>query len=252
MKNFLIYASAFSLVLFCQFRAEAQLLKKLKDKVNSVVNPSTSSNAKTNSSSQGSNGPANKTGAGLTNTPPPDVPANMDNAVKSMKDSNFSQARYALQQAIMGVEIKLGKQILESLPTAVDGLARKDSQNVVSSSQFGWSNMVMQTLYSDGKEKQMKVAIGNMPMYAGLVNMYFANNVYVSNQQRNPNVKQTQVKGEKAIIQFEQSKGYSLIAQLGQSTIMVWECVNFATEDEVMGAANAFDIAGIKKQMGEK
>jgi hypothetical protein len=250
MKKILIYASALGLAVCCQLRADAQLLKKLKDKVNSVVNPSSSNTAKTNSSTTG--GPVNKTGAGLTNTPPPDIPTNMDNAVKSMKDSNFSQSRYALQQAILGVEIKLGRQILQSLPTTVDGLAKKDSSDIVSSTQFGWSNMSMQTIYGDGKQKQMTVSIGNMPMYAGLVNLYFSNAVYTSNQQQNPNIKQTNIKGEKAIIQFDQSKGYTLIAQLGQSTIMVWECVNFATESEVMGAAGAFDFASIKKQMGEK
>ncbi|HLX92918.1 MAG TPA: hypothetical protein VKR32_14630 [Puia sp.] len=250
MKSFFVYTCALSLFLCCQYRADGQLLKKLKDKVNSVVNPNSTTNSQANSAN--GNGPANKTGAGLKNTPPPDIPTNMDNAVKSMRDSNFSQTRYALQQAIMGVEIKLGKQILESLPKTVDGLPKKDSQDIVASTQFGWSNMQMQTVYSNGKEKQMKVTIGNMPMYAGLVSLYFGNNVYVSNQQKNPNIKQTQVKGEKAIIQFDQNKGYTLIVQLGQATIVVWECVNFATEDEVMGAATSFDLAGIKKQMGEQ
>jgi hypothetical protein len=257
MKKICMYCVTLIFALHIQNEGQGQFLKKLKEKVNQITNNNNSSNSQNNSSntsSQNNNGPVNKTGAGITNTPPPDIPLNMDNAQKAMQGSNYSQARYALEQAIQGVEIKLGKQILQSLPTTVDGLTRDDSKSVVTSNQFGWSNMTMQTVYGDGKDKQMTVSIGTLPLYAGLVNMYFMNNTtYVQeNGQQNPNIKQTQVKGEKAIIQFDQSKGYTLIAELGQSTVMVWECVNFATEDEVMSAANSFDLDSIKKQMGEQ
>lgn len=261
MKKVIACFSAVVLFSCLTPQAQAQgLLKKLKDKVNEKVNQVTGSNSsssQTNSnnnngagSSSGS-GPVNRTGAGLTNTPPPDVLTNIANAESA--GSDYSKARYALQQAIMGVEIQLGRQIIQSLPNTVNGLTKDTTKNVVSSTQYGWSNMVIQTVYSDGKDKQMTVMIGNIPMYAALTNMYF-NNAYVQANmtEKNPDIKQVQVKGEKAIIQFDQSTGYSLIAQLGQSTVMAWQCVNFATEDEVMKAANAFDIAGVKKLMGEQ
>ncbi|HJP64266.1 MAG TPA: hypothetical protein VJ844_12545, partial [Mucilaginibacter sp.] len=66
------------------------------------------------------------------------------------------------------------------------------------------------------------------------------------------NFKQVRVKGNKAIIQYEDSKGYTLIVSLGQSSMIVWECINFANEQEVMTAANTFDIDGIKKMLGEQ
>ena len=47
-------------------------------------------------------------------------------------------------------------------------------------------------------------------------------------------------------------KGYTLLVPLGQSSLIVWECINFATEQDVMNAANAFDIDGIKKMLGEQ
>ena len=234
-------------------------LKKLKDKVNEKVNAATGNNNSNSSQTNGNSNdgtssgstPVNHTGAGLTNTAPPDVLTNIASAESA--GSDYSKARYALQQAIMGVEIRLGRQILQSLPNTVNGLTKDTAKNVVSSTQYGWSNMVIQTVYSDGKDKQMTVMIGNIPMYAALTSLYF-NNTYVQANaaEKNPDIKQTQVKGEKAIIQFDQSSGYSLVAQLGQSTVIAWQCVNFATEEEVMKAANAFDVAGIKKLMGEQ
>jgi hypothetical protein len=255
-------ACFFTVILFIclapQIHAQG-LLKKLKDKVNEKINSTSGSNSSSSSTNNSDNNansssnPTNHTGAGLTNTAPPDVLSNIDKAEAAGKDSNYSQVRYALQQAIMGVEIRLGKQILQSLPNTVDGLTKDTTKNVVSSTQFGWSNMTIQSVYSDGKDKQMTVTIGNIPMYASLVGMYFSN-AYVQNNaaDKNSNVKQVQVKGERAIIQFDESSGYSLIAQLGQSTVIAWQCVNFATEDEVMKAAESFDIAGIKKLMGEQ
>jgi len=264
MKKIIACFSAIVFISCITPQAQAQgLLKKLKDKVNDKVNTitggnaSSTNNSNTNgsatSNSSNSSGPVNRTGAGLTNTAPPDVLSNIAKAETAGKDTNYSQVRYALQQAIMGVEIQLGRQILQSLPNTVDGLTKDTTKNVVSSTQFGWTNMTIQAVYSDGKDKQMTVMIGNIPMYAGLVGLYF-NSAYVQNNMvdKNPNIKQVQVKGEKAIIQFDESTGYSLIAQLGQSTVIAWQCVNFATEDEVMKAAESFDIAGIKKLMGEQ
>ncbi|HEU5293031.1 MAG TPA: hypothetical protein VFU05_20440, partial [Cyclobacteriaceae bacterium] len=60
------------------------------------------------------------------------------------------------------------------------------------------------------------------------------------------------VKGYKGIIEYNEGSGYKLTVPIGQSSLIVWEGVNFANEKEMMDAANAFDIDGIKKILGEK
>jgi len=82
--------------------------------------------------------------------------------------------------------------------------------------------------------------------------MYFTNATMVETNNNKQNFKQIKVKGNKAIIQYEDSTGYTLIVSLGQSSMIVWECINFANEQEVMNTANSFDIDGIKKMLGEK
>jgi hypothetical protein len=83
------------------------------------------------------------------------------------------------------------------------------------------------------------------------VNMYMANGTSTQTSS-DQNWKHTKVKGHKAIIEFSEDSGYKLSVPLGQSSILVYEGVNFATEQELMAAANAIDIEAIKKKLGEK
>lgn len=242
-------------------------LKKLKEKVNRTVDkaignevenktgiPSESktnnNNSNNNSNSRGK--PTNKGGGGLSNTAPPDVKAQMNDAEKAHGEKNYSDARYSLQQALMGVEIQLGRQILKSLPNTIVSLPADTLQDKVMSTQWGWSNLSIQRAYKNNADKQLTITIGNAGIYSGMVNMYFANANMMEANGNKQNFKQVRVKGNKAIIQYEDNKGYTLIVPLGQTSMIVWECINFANEQEVMTAANTFDIDGIKKMLGEQ
>ncbi|CAN5756963.1 hypothetical protein BH10BAC2_BH10BAC2_07610 [soil metagenome] len=236
---------------------QAQLLKKLKDKVNKAVNPTTTtttdnSGTTDNTPVDASGKPVNKGGGGLKNTPPPDVNQKIGDAEQAHATANYSDARYSIQQALIGVEIQLGRELLKSLPDPVVGLPKDTTQDKVMSTQWGWNNMTMQRIYTDKKDKQLTVTIGNNALYSGMANLYFNNAYMVQADAKDQNVKQVKVKGNKAIIQYEDSKGYTLMVPLGQSGLIVWECINFADETEVMNAANTFDIDGIKKMLGEQ
>ena len=236
---------------------QAQFLKKLKEKVNNAVNKNTNNNSNSGSSQASndntSNGkPTNTKGGGLTNTTPPDVNQQIADATQAQAAGNYSDARYSIQQALMGIELQIGKQILLSLPEAVNGLQKDTMQNKVMSTQWGWNNMTIQSVYKKD-DKQMTVTIGNNGVYSGFVNMYF-NSAYQQTSENGgkQNVKQTKVKGYKALITYDDSKGYTLMVPIGQSSLIFWECINFATEAEVMSAAGDFDIDGIKKMLGEQ
>jgi hypothetical protein len=242
--------------LFVYKPCNAQLLKKIKEKVNQVANKTAGNNdnsqtSQTDNTASNNGKPTNKGGAGLTNTPPPDVSQQMADAEKSYDANKYSDARYSIQQALIGVEIQLGRELLKSLPSEVNGLPKDTAQDKVVSTQWGWANMTIQRVYYDGKDKQLTTTIGNNGLYAGLVNMYF-NNAYVQADEKQQNVKQTKVKDYKALISYDESKGYTLIVPIGQASMIVWECVNFANENEVMAAAEKFDIDGIKKKLGEQ
>ncbi len=246
---------------FCSNSGHSQLMKKFKEKVNEKIenavggtnntNSNNQSNTNTNTSTSSQSGARNKGGGGLKSTTPPDVLAMMADAEKSHSAASYSDARYSLQQALVGVEIQLGYQVLASLPSQINDMTKDTTRNTVSSTQWGWNNLTIQTVYAKAPDKEMTISIGNNSVYSGIAQLYFANTGYMANNQ-DKNIKQTRVKNNKAIIQYDDSKGYTLMMPLGQSSLIVWECVNFASEDEVMNAANQFDIDGIKKTIGEQ
>ena len=242
------------------------LLKKLKDKANQAIDRAvgnevekktglpTGENSQTgNNSNTGTNGKiANKGGGGLSNTEPPDVKLQMTEAVAMHTAGKYSDARYSLQQAMMGVEIQLGRKILASLPETSVGLPALKDQDKVMSTQWGFSNLVIQRRYSDQKEKEMTVTIGNAGIYSGMAQLYFSNYAMVEANSKEQNFKQIKVKGNRAVIQYDDNKGYTLLVPLGQASGIVLECVNFANEQAVITAAESFDIEGIKKLLGEQ
>jgi hypothetical protein len=254
----------FTVCIFCfSFNSHAQFIKKLKDKVNNAVNntaPESSSNQTTQTDNSGqssgstsSGKPTNTKGGGLTNTTPPDVNQQIADAEKSQAAGNYSDARYSIQQALMSIELQIGKEVLKSLPQTVTGLEKDTTQNKVMSTQWGWNNLTIQSVYKKG-DQQLTITIGNNAVYSGFVDMYFNNSMYMQTNSNGDkqNVKQTKVKGYKAVITYDDSKGYTLLAPLGQTSLITWECINFASEQDVMNAANVFDIDGIKKMLGEQ
>ncbi len=245
--------------------ASAQkFLKKLKEKVENKVeqavekktgtateNSTTTTNTSNTSSNATSGKPANKVGGGLTNTEPPDVNLQITDAETAHQAKNYSDARFSLQQALMGIEIQLGRQILKSLPAEVVQVPVDTTQDKVMSTQWGWNNLSIQRVYRKD-DKQLTITIGNNAAYAGVVNMYYANAGMIEASNDQQNIKQVRVKGNKAIIQYDDSKGYTLMVQLGQTSLIVWEGINFTNEQEMMSAANSFDIDSIKKLLGEQ
>ena len=243
-------------------KAESVTNKVIDKKVDDAVNEKTGGNNSpgNNGSNQGGpNGggggakygkPSNKGGGGLVSTPP-DVKENLATAETAFKGSNYGETRYAIQQAMLGIELQIGTNILKSLPLTVAGLKADSLQDQVTSTGWGWAGLTIQRVYLTG-EKQFTFTIANNSMWMQAVNMYLANNGYAQQTNGQQNWKQTRLKGYKAVIEYNENSGYKLSVPLGQSSLLMFEGINFASEQEMMKAAEQIDIDGIKKALGEK
>ncbi len=232
-------------------KAEDILDKKATDKAGTVT-PSTGNTQTGNGPAAGSskNGrPINKTGEGLKNSTVPDVLQQIQEADAAYDKQQFGEARFSVQQALLGIELQIGKSLLQSLPNEINGLPKDSTEDRVMSTRYGWANLSIQRIYQN-EDQQLSMLIGNNAIYSGMLDMYFGFAATQSNGETQ-NTKQIRIKGNKAIIQFEEREGYTVLMQLGQSGMITWKAINFQTEKEVMDDIHQFDIDHIKKTMGE-
>src|SRR6478735_10209702 len=199
---------------------------KKKNTNSSGTNSGTSGTNSSGTGSTSGTNPSNNSGGGLISTPP-DVKQNLSDAETSYKKNSYSEARYSLQQAMLGVELEIGNKILKSLPETISGLKKIESEDQVTSTGSGWAGLLIKRAYNDDKEKQLTVTIANNSAWMSAVNLYFTGG-YAQTTGGQQNWKQTKVKGYKAIIEYDQSSGYKLSVPLGQSSLIVFEGVNYA------------------------
>lgn len=248
--------------LACSTGAYSQgLLKKLKDKATEIAGQAgqgTNTNSGNTTPNQPNNNP-NATGGNATNrggqglvTTPPDVEENLTIAETSFKNGTYGEARYAIQQAMLGVEMQIGQNILKSLPATIGALKKDTTTDQVTSAGYGWSGLTIQRQYKDGAEKSLKVTVANNAVWMQAVNMYLGNPGMAQSTGGEQNWKQTRLKGHRAVIEYDESTGYKISVPMGQTSLLVIEGVNFTTEQEFMTAAGQVNVDSIKKSLGEK
>src|SRR5690606_5513011 len=140
-------------------------------------------------------------------------------AETSYKARNYGEARYAVQQAMLGVEMEIGKKVLEMMPASVSGLAKVEEADQVTRSGYGWFGLTIHREYLTG-DKELRATVANNSAWMTAVNMYLANGGYQQTTNGEQNWKQTKVKGHKAIIEYDDSSGYKLSVPLGQTSLI--------------------------------
>lgn len=249
--------------------ASAQLLNKIKQKAsqkaeqaidkklgiggnqNNQGNSGGANSGGGTGNSGGGNNPSNNSGGGLITTPP-DVNQSIADAQVAYKSKSYGEARYNVQQAMLGVEMEIGNQVLASLPESINGMEKDASADQVTSTGYGWVGLTIHREYNGSSDKQLQVTVANNAMWMSAVNMYLSNGGYSQTTGGEQNWKQTKLKGHRAVIEYSESSGYKLSVPIGQSSLIVFEGINFASEPDMMKAAEVVDIDGIKAKLGEQ
>ncbi|MBE7172992.1 MAG: hypothetical protein INR73_20615 [Williamsia sp.] len=266
MRNLTIFLICIATCCFSETQAQG-FLNKVKQKAQAAADAiadkkidqatqssgggsNTNSNTSAPSGNTGNSRPSNNSGQGLVSTPP-DVKENLTNAETSFKSGTYADTRYAIQQAMLGVELEIGKGILQSMPATIAGLNKNESADQVTSTGWGWAGLTIHREYQQG-DKQFRMTVANNATWMQAINLYFNNAGYAQTSGGQQNWKQIKVKGYRSIIEFDKGSGYKISTPLGQTSLLVFEGVNFANEQEIMNAVNQIDIDAIKTQLGEK
>ncbi len=258
MKHYRIFTGlALGLVLIFisgQQLSAQSFLKKLKQRAeDEMIDDVFGEKKKTDNASyqqtNSASGAKNTRGGGLTNTAP-DIAENIGNAASAFEQGSYTEARYAVRQAILGVEMEIGQNILDGFPETVSGLKTVPEDDNVASASIGFVGLIIERVYR-GNDQQLKVTVGNDAAMLTSVNMYLTSGAYASSAE-DPNHKQVKFKDYRGVLAYDDYSGYTLSVPFGQSSIFVAEGVNFESEQEIMAAANEFDIEKIKNEFGEQ
>lgn len=192
----------------------------------------------------------NRRGSGLTQSVP-DVNQHIDEAREAYSASRYSSAKAALRQAMWGVELEMGQQVLASLPATIGGLPYNSQRDRVSSTGVGFVGLVIERVYAGGDDMELSLSIGNDSGLFSLARMVATSGMYVTSTD-DANQKQVRFQEHNAYIQYDDYDGYLLSVPFGQSSIFLLKGVNYDTEEQFMAAANQFNIQSIKQKLGEQ
>lgn len=233
-------------------KAVDKIINGNKDNDNTATDVEPGAGSENGSTSEGGKGRAtNKGGGGLISTPP-DVNQNLTEAETSYKSNSYGEARYAIQQAMLGVEMEIGHEILKSLPETISNLNKDESADQVTNTGWGWLGLTISRRYTDGADKELQLAVANNAVYMNAINMYLGNAGYSQTTGGEQNWKQTKIKGYRAVIEYDDASGYKLTVPIGQTSMVLFEGINMGTEKDMMAAAEAVDIDSIKTMLGEQ
>jgi hypothetical protein len=231
--------------------SSAQIFQKLKKKAKEMIlgeDEKEESTVDTPSSPRNSNGKKVK-GKKLA---PPDVQTLLSNASTSLDAKNYSALRYEIKQAMVGVELEIGYQILESMPKAIDNgnMPYIENGDEVVSTGAGFIGLAIGRQYEDDVRNINARIVNNSTMLA-FYNGFLTGSTYNSSSNEVEH-KPVTIQGMKGAIHFNGDNKYELGVPLGQSSIFLLECYNCADENVLMSNANQFDLADFKVKLGEQ
>lgn len=197
----------------------------------------------TNAPAESSENTSTTKGKKLT---PPSVTDNLSNALTALEASQYANARYDIKEATRGVELEIGYQILEAMPTQVSGLAYEADEDGVVSTGIGFVGLVISRTYQKGS-RQITATVGNNSAL-GAYGMMLSGN-YATNDD---NQKSVTVQGNRGTLFFDGGNEYRLGIPFAQSSAFVLECDGFGDEAEVMAAMEAFQLSTFEALLMDK
>lgn len=192
----------------------------------------------------------NRRGSGLTQDVP-DVNLHIADARDAYSANRYSSAKSSLRQALWGVELEIGQQVLASLPETVGGLRVDQANDRVSSTGIGFVGLIIERKYSGGDDMELNLSVGNDSGLFGLAHAAVAGGLHV-NSTDDANHKQIRFQDHTAYIQYDDYDGYMLSVPFGQSSLFLLQGVNFDDETSFMAAAGQFNLQTIKQKLGEQ
>jgi hypothetical protein len=173
-----------------------------------------------------------------------DVNQQLKTASDSYAAGDLENARFALQEALRGVNQAIGQEILDMLPPTLDGMDKVASSDNVSGTNYGFAGLYINREYGSDSLGVTIQVVSDSPLLAGL-NTMLSMSVFMASD---PNQKRIKVAGYKALMtRSEDSDGQvSYEIQMPfSSSLLTFQSKGIPEEQKVTDMLNALPVAQI-------
>ncbi len=171
-----------------------------------------------------------------------DVQARLDEASSSYESGNLENARFALQEALNELNQVIGKEILDLLPTEMNGMAKVEESDNVTGSGAGFAGLYVNRSYAlDTTASSSIEIVSDSPMLAS-INAMMTMPAFMSSD---PNQKRIKIGNYKALLTKDSDDqgmvSYDIQLPFG-SSLLTFSTEGINDEDEVIDMVNSLPI----------
>ncbi len=175
-----------------------------------------------------------------------DVQARLDEAKSAYKSGNLENARFALQEALNGINQAIGQDILAILPSEINGLKFNDSLDDVTGTSAGFAGVYVSRDYAGENRIASVEIVSDSPMLAGITSLLNMP-AFVGSS---PDQKRIKVQNYKALMtrsgDEEGTVSYDVQMPFGNS-LLSFSTEGIEAEKEVVDMVNSLPVDQIVK-----
>lgn len=170
-----------------------------------------------------------------------EVESKLDEAQSAYRAGNLEAARFALQQAINEIDLAIGREVLELLPTSMGQMVMVQADDQVGSAGMGFAGLYVQRYYrSEGDASADLQILADSPLLAG-INAILALPTFLGDS----NQKRIRVGNYRSLLQkSEDSSGHvtwDIQVPFG-SSLLTLQVTGVESEQAVIDMANTIPV----------
>ncbi|HDR89734.1 MAG TPA: hypothetical protein ENN63_08940 [Bacteroidetes bacterium] len=173
-----------------------------------------------------------------------DVPAKLNEALAAWEAGQLENARYALEEALNGINHTIGKEILDLLPTSMGDMAMVAEEDDATGTSMGIAGLFVQRNYRNGEKNASVEIVSDSPLLSG-INTILSMPVIMQND---PNQKRIRLGNYKALMTRTTDDtgkvSWDIQMPFG-SSLLTFRCSGIEDEATVTGLANTLQVEKI-------
>lgn len=175
-----------------------------------------------------------------------DVTTNLNTAGSAYSSGDLENARFALQEALNGINQAIGQEILSKLPVDLEEMNYVESSDNVTGTNMGFAGLYVERAYKGETSDASLTIISDSPMMAGISSL-LTMSVFMAS---NPDQKRIKVDGYKALLtrnaDEEGNVSYDCQLPFGNS-LLTFTTHGITEEKTVIRMMEAIPVAEIVK-----